>query len=143
MANPINFESKKVASLSSLYGAFSGHGHSGGGCKGKDDDNLLELLAIGIGLVALVQALMAGGGRRRRRRRRRREVAEEEDQESFRDLMWSWALSGTVKGIAVKRPKNPLVLSLSIVWTVAIYISARHRPPPFDFFLLPFSSFRF
>ncbi len=83
-----------MASLSNLYGAFSGHGHSGGGCKGKDDDNLLELLAIGIGLVALVQALMAGGGRRRRRRKR--EVDEEGDQESFRDLMWSWALSGTV-----------------------------------------------
>ncbi len=59
-----------------LYGSFGGYGHGGGGCKGKDDDNLLELVALGVALAALVQALMAGSGGRRRRRRRRSSEAE-------------------------------------------------------------------
>jgi len=54
-----------------LAGAFSGYGHGGHGCCKKDDDKTYELLAIGISLFALFQALMM----RRRRRKRSAEQA--------------------------------------------------------------------
>ena len=67
-----------------LYGSFGGYGHGGGGCKGKDDDNLLELVALGVALAALVQALMAGSGGRRRRRRRSSEAELKVEESEFK-----------------------------------------------------------
>ncbi len=85
------------AYANNLLGSFSGYGgHHGGGCK--KDDNLLELLALGIALMALIQALMMAPSRRRRRR------SEEVDAggcfggilEGVQDLIWSLVESGNM-----------------------------------------------
>jgi hypothetical protein len=76
MASELSSSPSAAASESSsagrqLYGAFSGHGGGYGGghgcCCDKKDSKLYELLAIGIAVYALVQALMMKGKKRRRR----------------------------------------------------------------------------
>lgn len=51
-----------------MYGSFSGHGYGGHCCK---DDNLIELLALGIAIMALMAAMA--------RRRRKRDVSDQEE----------------------------------------------------------------
>ncbi|XP_059097348.1 uncharacterized protein LOC131891730 isoform X1 [Tigriopus californicus] len=52
-----------------MYGSFSGHGYGGGHCC--KDDNLIELLALGIAIMALMAAMA--------RRRRKRDVSEQDE----------------------------------------------------------------
>ena len=54
-----------AAAGNGMYGAYSGYG---GGCCPKEDDKLYELLAIGLALFALIQALMPPPAKRRRKR---------------------------------------------------------------------------
>ena len=77
-----------------MYGAYSGYGGHGGCCHHKKDDNLLELLAVGIALFALMQALMMS------KKRRRRDITKAVLGDRVRvsdivlDVLYAWAESG-------------------------------------------------
>ena len=55
---------------------------------------IYEILAIGIALMALVQALMMTGRRKRKRRRRKREEEEDLVDAAFGDLAWMMTEEG-------------------------------------------------
>ncbi len=81
LASSASYQNPMAAAAAALYGSYGGHGY---GCK-KDDDKLYEILAIGIALMALIQALMATG-----RRRKKREGGDGllRGSEMVQDLLW-------------------------------------------------------